>query len=377
MDKETLSNYGWIVICTLVLAVMIALASPFGKFVSDAVKSTTQGLYDVNHEALIGAGIDIKGQSFNEEEYGADGDFGDIDGNLTSQYIRGKVGTTGYVDEGRKYVYGVKECHNPLSYFELINATNYIEMSQGTAQSGVTNGTGSVLTVYSDSSKSEVLDTYTLIIFGDVDGDGIITVNDYTDLQLYNLGRYPNITDDRLFSADVIADGVLDKYDEHKILLHAAAQKLIPNNVWTSTELVANVYTDAAIDYQAKWIYGVPERSDLLEYLRATKDGYIEITNNNSKFTGTGSKITLYTNSSKNEIIDEYTLIVFGDVDGNGMINGNDAIALKDYVNNSTEVSDEVFNASDIDCDGELTLADADLIIDHVTGTKFPVNLWK
>ena len=26
MDKETLSNYGWIVICVLVLAVMLALA---------------------------------------------------------------------------------------------------------------------------------------------------------------------------------------------------------------------------------------------------------------------------------------------------------------------------------------------------------------
>ena len=30
MDKETLSNYGWVVICVLVLVVMIALATPFG-----------------------------------------------------------------------------------------------------------------------------------------------------------------------------------------------------------------------------------------------------------------------------------------------------------------------------------------------------------
>ena len=28
MDKETLSNYGWVVICVLVLVVMIALATP-------------------------------------------------------------------------------------------------------------------------------------------------------------------------------------------------------------------------------------------------------------------------------------------------------------------------------------------------------------
>ena len=65
MDKETLSNYGWIVICVLVLAVMLALATPFGTFVSDAIKSTTQGLFDVNQNALNSTGlINIDGQEF-------------------------------------------------------------------------------------------------------------------------------------------------------------------------------------------------------------------------------------------------------------------------------------------------------------------------
>ena len=52
MDKETLSNYGWVVICVLVLVVMIALATPFGKYIAEAVKSTTQGLFGASHEAL-------------------------------------------------------------------------------------------------------------------------------------------------------------------------------------------------------------------------------------------------------------------------------------------------------------------------------------
>lgn len=52
MDKETLSNYGWIVICTLVLAVMIALSTPFSNFVADAIKSTINGLLNVNDEVL-------------------------------------------------------------------------------------------------------------------------------------------------------------------------------------------------------------------------------------------------------------------------------------------------------------------------------------
>jgi hypothetical protein len=40
MDKSTLSNYGWIVIVVLVLAVMLALATPFGSFVADGVSGT-------------------------------------------------------------------------------------------------------------------------------------------------------------------------------------------------------------------------------------------------------------------------------------------------------------------------------------------------
>ena len=65
MDKETLSNYGWIVICVLVLAVMIALATPFGSFISEAIQSTTKGLFDVNKSALDSTGlINIGNQEF-------------------------------------------------------------------------------------------------------------------------------------------------------------------------------------------------------------------------------------------------------------------------------------------------------------------------
>ena len=39
MDKSTLSNYGWIVIVTLVLAVMLAIATPFGSFVARGVSN--------------------------------------------------------------------------------------------------------------------------------------------------------------------------------------------------------------------------------------------------------------------------------------------------------------------------------------------------
>ena len=67
MDKETLSNYGWIVILVLILAVMLALATPFGNFVAGAIKATTAGFFSVNQEAMGVAGITIPGQNFEED----------------------------------------------------------------------------------------------------------------------------------------------------------------------------------------------------------------------------------------------------------------------------------------------------------------------
>ena len=52
MDKNTLSNYGWIVIAVLVLSVMIALATPFGNYVKDATVNTLDGLIGVSDNAL-------------------------------------------------------------------------------------------------------------------------------------------------------------------------------------------------------------------------------------------------------------------------------------------------------------------------------------
>ena len=68
MDKETLSNYGWVVIAVLVLSIMIALATPFGTYISDGVKSTTAGLFKAEQNALNtaldGADVTISDQEF-------------------------------------------------------------------------------------------------------------------------------------------------------------------------------------------------------------------------------------------------------------------------------------------------------------------------
>ena len=52
MDRQTLSNYGWIVIAVLVLSVMLALATPFGQFIELGVKNTLFGLIDTSDNAI-------------------------------------------------------------------------------------------------------------------------------------------------------------------------------------------------------------------------------------------------------------------------------------------------------------------------------------
>lgn len=70
MDKETLSQYGWIVVAILVLTIMIALATPFGTYISNAVKSTTQGIFDVHQKTAGIVGLNIENQNFDNTNNG-------------------------------------------------------------------------------------------------------------------------------------------------------------------------------------------------------------------------------------------------------------------------------------------------------------------
>ena len=72
MDKNTLSNYGWIVIAVLVLAVMIALATPFGKYIESGVRSTTAGLFETSEKAMNVVGMTAGERNFEDGYQGGD-----------------------------------------------------------------------------------------------------------------------------------------------------------------------------------------------------------------------------------------------------------------------------------------------------------------
>lgn len=80
----------------------------------------------------------------------------------------------GCVDETRGYVYGVPASTTDVTTFFTTNG--YIEVVANAANAK--NGTGATLNLYQDNSKATLVKSYTLVIFGDVNGDGALTLED-------------------------------------------------------------------------------------------------------------------------------------------------------------------------------------------------------
>lgn len=209
MDKETLSNYGWIVICVLVLAVMIALATPFGDYISTAVKSTTQGLFDTNKNALNSTGlINIGDQSFSD----GTGDSGG--GNQTTE-VKREAGSI--IPNGAKYT---------------IKATNTVLEGNGTNKfpdtpaKGDTYEEGDYKYTYYDSNKWKVIakdktKTSYGVILSEIAGKPITN--------MYN--TFENCTS--LKTAPVIPNGVTIMTDTFENCTSLTTAPVIPNGVTT------------------------------------------------------------------------------------------------------------------------------------------------
>ncbi|MCR4615624.1 MAG: hypothetical protein K5756_05695 [Clostridiales bacterium] len=99
----------------------------------------------------------------------------------------------------------------------------------------------------------------------------------------------------------------------------------------------SGIYIDEAREY----IYGIPvgmRVDDFEELFNVSQDGYVS-TLTSGRYAGTGSALTVH--DSHGEAIKEYTVVIFGDLDGNGRVNGADiSIAQQGLVGG---FEDEVF----------------------------------
>lgn len=94
-----------------------------------------------------------------------------------------KDGKSPVIDNENKYVYGITPGTDIETYFTVKNGA--LELVANSA--GYKNGTGAIINI--KNSGGIVVDTYTVIIFGDVNGDGEITANDYANIKDATLGK--------------------------------------------------------------------------------------------------------------------------------------------------------------------------------------------
>lgn len=137
-------------------------------------------------------------------------DFGEI-----KPEIEFNLSTTVIHEPKTGYIYGLNEGYASIS--------DYITVTEGTGTTefvptALGNGTGSVLNVYTLSG--ELYKTYTVIIFGDVNGDCIADGHDavITDCIANNFGEYPDCIK---YAADVDFDGTVDQSDVQLIAGYA------------------------------------------------------------------------------------------------------------------------------------------------------------
>lgn len=154
-----------------------------------------------------------------------DGTIGVIDTTRTSEYCD-EDGNP--VDEGifTGYIYGVEpEASETVDAIFEVVGDGYMTVVANEAGSEA--GTGTVVEVYDNSDN--LVASYVLVIFGDVNGDGFIDAYDALDTELHDAWGYATSSNGmrmeyayQVFAGDVNCDTMLDAYDALDIELHDA-----------------------------------------------------------------------------------------------------------------------------------------------------------
>ncbi len=103
-----------------------------------------------------------------------------------------------------------------------------------------------------------------------------------------------------------------------------------------------------------------------------------EIENGTIEFVTNGSPIGPYSTGAKIIIKDidgninkEYEIVIFGDVDSNGLINSNDVGKVNNYVNQSVQLTSVQTKAADINRDNVVDKQDTELILNLVSSGTY------
>ena len=125
-------------------------------------------------------------------------------------------------------------------------------------------------------------------------------------------------------------------------------------------ELVANADKPTVIDADNKYIYGITPGDNIEDYIKVN-NGSFELVANSSGYTnGTGATVNV--KNASGTVVDTYTVIIFGDVNGDNACDSADAVAVKQTSVYTNELFNAEFFAGDVTGDAAIDSADAVLV---------------
>ncbi len=147
-----------------------------------------------------------------------------------------------------------------------------------------------------------------------------------------------------------------------------------------------NAETYDATGYETYYVYGLKANiteAEIADYVKATGDGRIEIQLNGKNKSATGAIIKVIDNVD-DSVVEQFYIIIFGDIDGDGDISAQDSSRLK-LETRTKEWSDSskqtylsyLVKAADLDLDGDISAQDSArigsvtrnaIVIDQKTG---------
>jgi hypothetical protein len=134
--------------------------------------------------------------------------WGNTDEELVS--LHAKEGSTTIIDENRKYIYGLRKqlmCSKLESDFLTVEGNGHLTYNMTMV------GTGMELNLVNDYT-GEVVDTYTMLIYGDLNGDGYINSSDLPIMKGMVYGSEDaSFTRPEAFAADLNGDGDINNTD--------------------------------------------------------------------------------------------------------------------------------------------------------------------
>lgn len=135
-------------------------------------------------------------------------------------------------------------------------------------------------------------------------------------------------------------------------------------------EINFNLSTQVMHNLKKGYLYGLDEDFiDIASYVTVTAGTGTEEFIPTKYGNGTGSVLNIYTTTG--ELYRTYTIILFGDVNGDCKIDGRDAVIISCIQNNMGEYSNFIKYAADTDGDNELTDADVQLTADYAIGLDY------